>query len=108
MDMVLCKFFELSRLLTKPTLILRRMPTAGLLDKPQDAKFYDYHLQDAKDKPFATFNFHYRSWVTLISQQLIPADQPQHLLMSSPSILSLNGNPKEFQGEVLSLYNLKL
>jgi len=78
----------------------KRMPTGGLLDNPQDAKFYDYHLEDAKDKPFAVFKFHYRSWETLISQELIPSDHPQHLLMPSASILSLNGNPKQFHAQV--------
>ena len=76
------------------------MPTGGLLDKPQDAKFYDYHLEDPKDTPFAIFKFHYRSWETLTSQELIPSNHPQQLLMPSASILSLNGNPKEFHGEV--------
>lgn len=67
------------------------MPTAGLVDKPQDARFYDWHLKDPKDKPFVTFKFHYRSWESLINLQLIPTDHPRRLLLPSPSILSLNG-----------------
>ena len=82
------------------------MPTGGLLDKPQDAKFYDYHLADPKDKPFATFKFHYRSWETLNSQELIPSNYPQQLLMPSASIMSLNGNPNHSYGEVYSQYTL--
>jgi hypothetical protein len=73
------------------------MPTGGLLDKPQDAKFYDWHLKDPKDKPYATFQFHYRSWDNLISLQLIPAEHTRSLLPASPSLLSLNGYPRELQ-----------
>jgi hypothetical protein len=78
-------------------LTVYRMPTGGLLDRPEDAKFYDWHLQDPKDKPFASFQFHYRSWDSLISLQLIPADYPRALIPASPSLLSLNGQPREFQ-----------
>ena len=73
------------------------MPTGGLLDKPQDAKFYDWHLKDAKDRPYATFQFHYRSWDNLTSLQLIPAEHTRSLLPASPSLLSLNGYPRELQ-----------
>lgn len=71
--------------------MLFRMPTGGLLEKPQDAKFYDWHLKDPKDSPFATFKFHYRSWDSLINLQLIPDNHPRTLLAPSPSILSPNG-----------------
>jgi hypothetical protein len=73
------------------------MPTGGLLDKPQNAKFYDWHLRDPKGTPFATFQFHYRSWNSLISLQLIPNDHSRALLPASPSLLSLNGHPRELQ-----------
>ncbi|KAH8595607.1 hypothetical protein B0O99DRAFT_686598 [Bisporella sp. PMI_857] len=77
------------------------IPTNGLFVEPQDAKFYDYHLQDSKDKPFASFRIHYRSWQTLKSQHLIPSNHPEELLLTSPSLLSLNGSPKEFVSQVL-------
>lgn len=73
------------------------MPTGGLLEKPQEAKFYDWHLRDSKDRPFATFQFHYRSWNSLISSQLIPTDHSRALLPASPSLLSLNGHSREMQ-----------
>ncbi|PBP19276.1 hypothetical protein BUE80_DR009507 [Diplocarpon rosae] len=60
------------------------MPSGGLLEKPQDAKFYDWHLKDPKDSPFATFKFHYRSWDSLTNLQLIPENHPRTLI-SSPS-----------------------
>ncbi len=72
-----------------------RMPSGGLLERPQDAKFYDWHLKDPKDNPFATFKFHYRSWDSLVYLQLIPDDHPRTLLTASPSILSLNGVSRE-------------
>lgn len=78
-------------------LTISRMPTGGLLEKPQDAKFYDWHLRDPKERPFATFQFHYRSWDSLISLQLIPSDHGRNLLPASPSLLSLNGHPREMQ-----------
>lgn len=70
---------------------MHRMPSGGLLDKPQDARFYDWHLKDPKDSPFATFKFHYRSWESLANLQLIPSNHPRTLLHASPSVLSLNG-----------------
>lgn len=62
-----------------------RMPSGGLIDQPQDAKFYDWHLQDPKDVPFTTFMFHYRSWESLITLHLIPEDHPRHWNLPSPS-----------------------
>jgi hypothetical protein len=73
------------------------MPSSGLFDKPQDAKYYDWHLKDPKDKPFATFKFHYRSWDSLVSLHLIPSTFPQRMIPPSPSILSLNGLSHELQ-----------
>jgi hypothetical protein len=46
---------------------------------------------DPKDKPFATFKFHYRSWDSLASLQLIPTGHSRALLFPTPSLLSLNG-----------------
>ena len=42
----------------------------GLLDKPEDATYYNYHLADPKDAPYASFRFHYRSWENLEQLQL--------------------------------------
>ncbi|KAK3327721.1 hypothetical protein B0T19DRAFT_171985 [Cercophora scortea] len=47
-------------------------PSIGLLDQPQEACFYDWHLVDPRDSPFATFRFHYRSWDNLYQLSLIP------------------------------------
>lgn len=45
-----------------------------MLDNPQDVSFYDFHLIDPKDAPFASFRLHYRSWSNLRELNLIPAD----------------------------------
>jgi hypothetical protein len=74
-----------------------RMPSQGLVDRPQDAKFYDWHLKDPKDRPYATFKFHYRSWESLQSLNLIPSDHPRSLLPPSASILSLAGLSRDEQ-----------
>ncbi len=60
------------------------MLSIGLLDKPEETKYYDYLLTDPKDAPFASFRFHYRSRRNLRELQLIP---PEHSL-PSPSISS--------------------
>ncbi|KAI9645747.1 hypothetical protein NHQ30_005179 [Ciborinia camelliae] len=81
------------------------MPTHGLIEKPQDARYYDWHLRDAKDSPFATFKFHYRSWDSLQSLHLIPSDHPRileaqvpsmarHLMGPSQSMPQLNQTPE--------------
>ncbi|ESZ93274.1 hypothetical protein SBOR_6312 [Sclerotinia borealis F-4128] len=62
------------------------MPTHGLVEKPQDARYFDWHLKDAKDNPFATFKFHYRSWDNLQSLHLIPLDHPRTLETQVPSM----------------------
>ncbi|KAF3770692.1 hypothetical protein M406DRAFT_240032, partial [Cryphonectria parasitica EP155] len=54
-------------------------PSGGLLDNPQDITFFDFHLIDPKDAPFATFRFHYRSWDSLNQLSLVPADDPSIL-----------------------------
>ena len=63
-------------------------PTVGLLDQPQDACFYDWHLIDAKDEPYASFRFHYRSWKSLEQLSLIPHKELG--IMQSMSSLSIN------------------
>lgn len=97
--MELCRSSQaiVSRLDLQAGLIVSRFPSGGLIDTPEDAKFYDWHLHDPKDTPFATFNFHYRSWDSLASLQLIPDDHPRALLMPSRSILSLNGIEMELK-----------
>lgn len=45
-----------------------------MLDNPQDVTFFDFHLIDPKDEPFASFRFHYRSLPNLRQLNLIPSD----------------------------------
>ena len=45
----------------------------GLLDKPEETTYYDYHLADPKDAPYASFRFHYRSSDNLEQLQLVPS-----------------------------------
>ncbi|TAQ85418.1 hypothetical protein B7494_g6270 [Chlorociboria aeruginascens] len=76
------------------------MPSGGLLEKPQDAKFYNWTLKDPKDDPFITFRFHYRSWDFLTSLHLIPASHPRAFLPPSRSLLTINGHWKELRQQV--------
>ena len=64
-----------------------RSPSIGLLDRPQDAHFYDWHLLDAKDSPFVSFRFHYRSWKNLEQLNLIPDSELELLRKASPKAL---------------------
>lgn len=64
-----------------------RAPSIGLLDQPQDACFYDWHLIDAKDSPFVSFRLHYRSWKNLTQLNLIPATELELLHSVSPRVL---------------------
>lgn len=77
-----------------------RMPSGGLVDHPEDARMYDWHLKDPKDNPFATFKFYYRTWNSLTSLEIIPVDHPRRLLQPSPSILSLNGQSRQLQKQL--------
>jgi hypothetical protein len=61
------------------------------VDKPQDARYYDYILVDPKDEPYTAFLFHYRSWEFLQSLQLIPYSHPRALLKPSNSFAFLAG-----------------
>ncbi|CAL3972005.1 unnamed protein product [Diplocarpon coronariae] len=74
------------------------MPSGGLLERPQDAKFYDWHLKDPKENPFVTFKFHYRSWDSLTNLQLIPENHPRTLI-SSPSDYFLTAVAPDLQTE---------
>jgi len=47
-------------------------PSIGLSDRPENASFFDYHLIDPKDIPYATFKLHYRSLKSLEQLNLIP------------------------------------
>ncbi|KAI1172298.1 hypothetical protein F4777DRAFT_601719 [Nemania sp. FL0916] len=47
-------------------------PSGGLVDNPEDATYYNYYLVDAKDAPYATFCFHYRSMKYLRQLNLAP------------------------------------
>ncbi|KAI0135284.1 hypothetical protein F4814DRAFT_400448 [Daldinia grandis] len=64
-------------------------PSGGLVNNPQDATFYEYHLEDAKDSPYATFCFHYRSVQYLMQQNLIPKYEPGF----RPASISSNSSP---------------
>lgn len=71
------------------------LPSTGLVDKPQDTRFYDYILVDPKDEPYASFLFHYRSWEHLQSLQLIPPSHPRSLLKPSNSFAFLAGSSRD-------------
>ncbi|KAI1288649.1 hypothetical protein F5Y03DRAFT_389113 [Xylaria venustula] len=47
-------------------------PSGGLVNNPEDATYYNYYLIDAKDAPYATFCFHYRSMKYLKQLNLVP------------------------------------
>ncbi|KAI1822830.1 hypothetical protein F4861DRAFT_512865 [Xylaria intraflava] len=70
-------------------------PSGGLVDNPEDATYYNYYLVDAKDTPYATFCFHYRSMKYLKQLNIIP--QPE---LGTPSALdrSLNAQKGQFMG----------
>ncbi|KAK3986297.1 hypothetical protein QBC44DRAFT_384148 [Cladorrhinum sp. PSN332] len=59
-------------------------PSVGLVDQPQDASFYDWHLLDAKDCPFTCFRFHYRSFKNLEELNLIPLNELEFIQSRSP------------------------
>ncbi|KAK4225012.1 hypothetical protein QBC38DRAFT_280737 [Podospora fimiseda] len=59
-------------------------PSVGLVDQPQDASFYDWHLLDAKDCPFTCFRFHYRSFKNLKDLNLIPLSELAFIQSRSP------------------------
>lgn len=65
-------------------------PSIGLMDQPQDAYHYFWHLIDRKDSPFATFRFHYRSWDSLEQLNLIPPREFEFVRSISTATLGLN------------------
>ncbi|EFX01208.1 hypothetical protein CMQ_6150 [Grosmannia clavigera kw1407] len=56
----------------------------GLLENPHLADYYDYHLADARDLPYSSFLFHYRSWDNLRQLQLAPPERPEFHWPDSP------------------------
>ncbi|KAL1841436.1 hypothetical protein VTJ49DRAFT_7051 [Mycothermus thermophilus] len=62
-------------------------PSMGLLDQPETACFYDWHLLDPKDSPFATFRLHYRSLKSLKLLNLIAEKEFELLCATGPKIL---------------------
>lgn len=73
--------------------------SGGLVENPQDATFYEYHLEDARDSPYATFCFHYRSQKLLEMLNLIPQQETRHRHASIDSSATLvhgaRGNPTQ-------------
>ncbi|KAI1391293.1 uncharacterized protein F4822DRAFT_427145 [Hypoxylon trugodes] len=69
--------------------------SGGLVENPQDATFYEYHLEDPRDSPYATFRFYYRSVEYLELLNLIPQDGTR----IRPIITNLSKTPTpDFQG----------
>jgi hypothetical protein len=64
------------------------------MGNPQNTRYYDWILDDAKDAPYATFRFHYRSWEYLQASELIPEKHPRKLLKASNSTYILSGHLK--------------
>lgn len=63
-----------------------------MLDNPQDITFFDFHLIDPKDAPFATFRFHYRSWANLCQLNLVPSSEPE--VVESPNTFNPKNDPE--------------
>lgn len=72
-------------------------PSGGLLDNPQDVTFFDFHLIDPKDEPFARFRFQYRSLANLHQLNLIPSEDSSNFDTCSSSTFeeSINETPYE-------------
>ncbi|KAI1436060.1 hypothetical protein GGR50DRAFT_686691 [Xylaria sp. CBS 124048] len=60
--------------------------SGGLVDNPEDATYYNYYLIDAKDAPYATFCFHYRSMKYLEQLNLIPQSELETSPASNKSV----------------------
>lgn len=54
------------------SLCSHRSPSGSLLERPEDAVFYDWLLLDPRDSPYATFRFYHRSWAGLRRLGVIP------------------------------------
>ncbi|CAJ2507977.1 Uu.00g091630.m01.CDS01 [Anthostomella pinea] len=72
-------------------------PSGGLLDNPQDATYYQYYLIDARDSPYATFCFHYKSIKYLEDLNLMPQPdarlRPASMNQCSPPVIPGRGTP---------------
>lgn len=55
------------------------------MDNPQDVTFFDFHLIDPKDTPFAAFQFNYRSLANLRQLNLISAENTSTCSSPAPS-----------------------
>ncbi|KAI1414243.1 hypothetical protein F5Y13DRAFT_159071 [Hypoxylon sp. FL1857] len=71
-------------------------PSSGLVNNPEDATFYEYHLEDSRDSPYATFCFHYRSMEYLEQLNLISQHETRDRPISKNSSDAASPNPKEF------------
>lgn len=73
-----------------------RFKSSGLLERSR-YKYFDWLLEDPKDHPFVTFRFHYRSWDSLESLQLVPEDCDRELLpkFSIKNSLSMPNLPRD-------------
>ncbi|KAI0598121.1 hypothetical protein F4775DRAFT_556583 [Biscogniauxia sp. FL1348] len=76
-------------------------PSGGLVDNPQDATYYDFHLVDAKDSPYATFCFHYRSMKYLEQLNLIP----QREFASPTAVMIPHDTPATYSPEAPDIGN---
>jgi hypothetical protein len=71
-----------------------------LLQDPHLAKYYDYLLTDPLPEPHAVFKFHYRSWHSLISLNLVPEHHDRELLPMTPSLWDLFGRARAMEKEL--------
>ncbi|KAI1319193.1 hypothetical protein F5Y16DRAFT_414319 [Xylariaceae sp. FL0255] len=62
-------------------------PSGGLVTNPEDAMYFNYYLADAKDSPYATFCFHYRSMNHLRQLHLAPQRQTSTSSQASDSAI---------------------
>jgi hypothetical protein len=71
-----------------------------LLKDPHLAKCYDYLLLDPLPEPHAVFKFHYRSWESLMSLNLVSEDHDCKFLPMTPSLWDLFGCSKAMEKEL--------
>lgn len=76
------------------------LPKGDMLGAPEDTHFYDWHLMDPKDLPYARFKFHYRTWDSLQALCLIPTEVPQPQLTRTSSIWSITKAEENKLGRV--------
>ncbi|KAK5662951.1 hypothetical protein OQA88_6363 [Cercophora sp. LCS_1] len=66
-------------------------PSIGLVVQPQDAFYYEWALIDARDTPYSTFRFHYRSLESLRQLNLVPPTYSTRALIPTSAINQLVG-----------------